>query len=119
MNREIKFRAWDKKSKIMLPRGVYNYSFNVKEFGVWVYSMSNTLTSEKMKDFIYLQYTGLKDSKGKEIYEGDIVKRKDKVKGKVFFREGCFMVNFTPRILNYQNNVLEVIGNIYENKDLL
>ena len=69
------------------------------------------------------QYTGLKDWDGKEIYEGDIVEidcGTYKDKGVIQFNDGmfyCFNYGFEHAQLNPPD--LEVIGNIYENPDLL
>jgi uncharacterized phage protein (TIGR01671 family) len=67
MNREIKFRAWDKKCKVMRQwEWIRNceFPFISDEWGTH-------LLDEKV--FELMQYTGLKDKNGKEIYEGDIV----------------------------------------------
>jgi len=61
MSREIKFRAWDKPDEMSFPDGCMSY-FDVKNFISGDY------------DFL-MQYTGLKDKNGTEIYEGDIVRR--------------------------------------------
>jgi uncharacterized phage protein (TIGR01671 family) len=69
---------------------------------------------------VLMQYTGLKDKNGVEIYEGDIVRFLD-IDGvdsvtEVEFREGGFYP-FAPDFIHWCN--VEVIGNIYENPELL
>ena len=110
--REIKFRAWDKD----LHRMILPYRCR------WQ-ACNNSINCELM------QYTGLKDMNGKEIYEGDIVKTKweDVKLLKVIFSHGGFTYvaiddsdeshNFMPD--NSFLNGCEVIGNIYENPELL
>jgi hypothetical protein len=87
-----------------------------------------------------MQYTGLKDSKGQEIYEGDILAEPSKDKDlymRIIFRQGCFGYWADPdfwvelgRNHHYfdltenskhpeQSTVLDVSGNIYENPELL
>jgi uncharacterized phage protein (TIGR01671 family) len=93
----------------------YTDSFNGKCVGVAITDDINYL---HVMDFINLQ-----DKNGKEIYEGDILKRKSGI-GYVFFDTcGYAIRNIENRSVHYLFSVYklewEVIGNIYENKDLL
>jgi len=106
--REIKFRAWDKKREEMLH---YEGIFNTPDI--------------RFDTSILMQYTGLHDEKGKEIYEGDIL-RDEQGEGFVVWCEGDAMWGVEknedwvyPFSCNVYRNTHEIIGNIYENKDLL
>ena len=123
--REIKFRGWNKLQKIMianpvLPSGWLNAMF-VDDAG-W-----HTGTT-------YMQYTGLKDTEGVEIYEGDLfsVTNPDdsvEVVGKVIFDTDFaqFTIKYTnggwaelwQHLSELKNKAREVTGNIYENPELL
>lgn len=125
MNREIKFRMWHKKSKKMFD--VESINFKDRSLNMWN-SVMYTLSTFSLDDVILMQYTGLHDKNGKEIYEGDIVKYRDS-RGqhieKVIFDKGCFYAGMhwgsstrvAPKLIN--TRITEVIGNIYDNPELL
>lgn len=113
--RIYKFRAWDKKIKKM------HLWDDDAESICWYISgeTSNGWDAEIM------QYTGLKDKNGKEIYEGDVVKydfkwhkKDDEIGrlGEIFMEEYMWCVD--EHSINRISNV-EIIGNIYENPELL
>lgn len=123
--REIKFRAWDKKC---------NQWANLDQLSDWetcevtaVVGMGNdtypyqTFTVKSDNRFEVMQYTGLKDKNGKEIYEGDILETFNyslgtKHRFTCVFEDGCF---FTRIGLPYGGDDREVIGNIYEHLELI
>lgn len=96
--REIKFRAWDKECKFMR------------------YGAENSLLVclNNPSDFEVMQYTGLHDKNSKEIYEGDILLYPNGEKIAVIWMG--YPASFSPC---EETNITEVIGNIYENKELL
>lgn len=135
--RDIKFRAWNVDDEIMLysdfnAMGFYSLE-NAQEIAenTETVFMYHAYTGDK--DFVLLQYTGLKDKNGKEIYEGDIVSMfQGTQKSEVLFDSGMFSVKRAYRTSFYHDelelrheilfNVIdtcEVIGNIYENPELL
>jgi hypothetical protein len=115
--REIKFRAWDKLNKDM-----FNVeSINFQERRVY----KDTVSYCKFENIDLMQYTGLKDEYGDEIYEGDIVTLHNS-KYKVIFntKEARFILNdafFEMDIpfTNNNNERMEIVGNIYENSELM
>jgi len=110
MNRIIKFRAWDKKNKEMFkPYCIEDtLSFNLDELST-KYSL--------------MQFTGLLDKNGKEIYEGDIVECIDASRHNIVWNEdyACFCLSNRAYIgVNKQDmENYEVTGNTYENPNLL
>ena len=135
MAREIKFRAWDKKSKKM--RVVDSIGFgaiSIYEKGYPVCNMiGHDIINEKAiiihrdsPHFELMQYTGLKDECGKEIYEGDICKNivdNHILKVTYWETDGSYMFEDQNENGNgynlYEFGEVEVIGNIFENPELL
>jgi len=122
--REIKFRAWDKENKRMTP------SFSLTTFSYAVFGV----VDHQLYNYNIMQFTGLLDKNGKEIYEFDllqfdwfyigdskekggigIVKYEDDGFG-LYRKDGDYIGTIFDMI---KNNGAIVIGNIFENPDLL
>lgn len=114
MNREIKFRAWDGKEMH------YNVCINHEQKAI-KYGYRATDWVEDANAGIPMQYTGLKDRNGKEIYEGDIVETPKGITS-VTYEKACFYVkieNSFYRLGGWDFEVINIIGNIYETPELL
>ncbi len=113
-----KFRAWVKEEEQMLPVIIINFDYqNV------VVEEPNGLYCERCFDEIKLmQSTGLVDENGKEIFEGDVVLIYGEKISKVFYSQGSFCVDIlnggTP-LHGFSPKQLEVVGNVWENPELL
>ena len=113
--RHVRFRAWDKKRKEMIP--VYSINFETK--------LINMEYAWRMfKEVEIMQSTNKRDDKGNYIYEGDIV---DNPYGYIEFYDDSNGFYITPinnnltkiPLYRYGDRKINVIGNIYENKELL
>lgn len=126
--RGIKFRVWDKKFNMMLGFKSVYINFNEGKIEVATDTLRyEEIYTDEIEDFVLMQYTNLKDKNGKEIYEGDILKVKlDDGEANLYVK----YVKGEYRVVNegkwedslyaymYFSDV-EVVGNIYENEDLL
>ena len=139
--RGIKFRAWDYIKERMMPQG--SLYWDGEQFIVGIWNFEETHIVDEEAPVMLMQYTGLKDKNGVEIYEGDIVEtdckeivytKKPNVHGlgaktKSVEKRGitiCAWVNcgFKFSHINkskhgFTTHNCEVIGNIYENPEIL
>lgn len=130
MNREIKFRAFDTENKEMLEVQELDYedSWNGQPM-VRTTMYNDYFDTEKM---ILMQYTGLKDKNGVEIYEGDIVQTRifeDSTSEKYVVKYDTDRAGFFPFACGdgcgcCETDVIsviyaEILGNIYDNPELI
>ena len=129
--REIKFRAWDEKNKMWIIK-------SLEDLLQW--SADGNYQNRDMEFVVWEQYTGLKDRNGKEIYEGDIITfteidedscmgKEDTYTGKVEWIDEISQWRFIyPSGRRTELHFIvqlptikscEVIGNIYQNPELL
>lgn len=122
--REIKFRAWDSKYKLMRLDMTYAMAFDgtVKLLSKYKDNESGQYHSCG-NGIIPMQSTGLKDKNGKEIYEGDIVTNQHGIKFEIVWDKNALgwqaRLDMTSFNCVLKPNVFEVIGNVYENSELL
>lgn len=124
--REIKFRAWDTNNKEMLDVQELDYQDSYNGQPMVRTAMYNDYFDTE--DMILMQYTGLKDKNGKEIYEGDIIQYEDIRRGIVEYSEkyAQFILKETGSIADecealgeFNIKVFEILGNIYDNLEIL
>jgi hypothetical protein len=120
--RILKFRAWNKENKSMITSKHYSVMFNGE-----IKPPSNKHQEWGIDQFILMQYTGLKDKNGKEIYEGDIViHHYFHETGTVIWQQSQsrYALEYlsdkkTQELFPIDTAMFEIIGNIHENPELL
>lgn len=141
MSREIKFKAWDKVRKVMYD--VDSIEMDILKDGSSDNQISGWDDVEwqcgiPLENVELLQYIGCKDIDGKEIYEGDIIERTDKTPVAEFYnkkevgvveyknaqfvlktgQDSYYEISYDGIFFTHMSDY-KVIGNIYENKELL
>lgn len=117
----LKFRAWDKKHKEMFEVIKIEYNPNI----FYMAKEPAWIVIRGQNEIELMQSTGLFDKNGKEIFEGDIVSRFKNTGEEVVWnsRKGWWAIQTRGEIgltvLAQFIEVVEIIGNIYENKELL
>ena len=129
-----KFRAWDKKLQTMLDVSLIDFKKGVLVGEHWKFGETNFMSFDEIE---LMQSTGLVDKNGKEIFEGDIVRttrflgRADEIGGFYEYEkdylgvvkvlEGSWVIDTGSDAVNLWSEIdeNEVLGNIYENLELL
>ncbi len=147
--REIKFRAWDKNDEQMVKvLGIDYQHRDIRYEGEKGWNLMWGKNAASLDDFEVMQYTGLKDKNSKEIYEGDILRNVDPIEygnkveaGDLWYIEfaitagcaGLWLYNECLDTVPFDKTEIgrlvfnddegsewfEVVGNIYENPELL
>lgn len=116
--REIKFRTWSDKLKIM--GEVVSIDYRIKR--ITAKTVNNFFWDDLFDDLKLMQYTGLKDKNDNEIYEGDLIKWGTNTVWTINFEKGSFWLGINmigKRTIRNICDEIEIIGNIHENGDLL
>lgn len=119
MSRPIKFRVWDKDAKRMIKYG----EAITKYLKIGLNGVLYWGDRDMSNDLEIMQFTGLRDDNGKEVYEGDVISIPEMGRYEVVFKEGCFGAEDGQGFAPFRQTIWglggEVIGNIHDNPSLL
>lgn len=126
-----KYRAWDKETQTMLDVSLIDFKKRVLIGEHWEFGETNFISFD---DINLMQSTGLKDKNGKEIFEGDVITngidivdiKRHQTLGfytiidgrESFFGDSISIEGFEEDVEEF-TQITEIIGNIYENPELL
>jgi uncharacterized phage protein (TIGR01671 family) len=127
MEREIKFRAWDKVHKKFLDEddvciGLDGCLYSVEYIGdTCMHHSVTNITEINSSKVILSQFTGLKDKKGVDVYEGDIVEwlQRDETRTRLVVKFEWDDLLSRVYTYPYIGPTAKIIGNVFENPELL
>ena len=126
MNRILKFRVWDKINKCWYEPIFEAHKGRLKELTITLSgdldmrTMEGTMHSSMFPDqYELMQFTGLHDKNGKSIFEGDIVKDDTLIMRIEYINSSFCKCNDKGNWIIHSHDCLEIIGNIFENPELL
>lgn len=113
--RIIKFRIWETLNNKMTKWE------DIRKYDLFIVNWPNECHPDNRDEFKVMQFTGLKDKNGKEMFEGDVVENES---GQRFIQELCCLGDEIkrpnkPRPTRDEELWYKVIGNIYENPELI
>ncbi len=123
-----RFRAWDKRKSVMREVAVLHFTKGGKVNSIEYWKTPSELKSYHVRNLVLMQSTGMKDKNGVDVYQGDIIRCTRGCPHEVIWLEkygGTFFGGMPAWYLSGLSNGYswtgreEVIGNIYENSELL